>query len=141
MPALFRKLVRSPMLGRNDCRKLPTKGVYVFFEGSKAIYVGRSKNLPSRILSHGRPSCGHNSASFAFLLAKEKAMSKGMDIKRHRNSLQSDPKFKSIYDEQKARISRMKIKAVDIEDSETEAVFEIYASKRLRTRYNTFNTH
>ncbi len=58
-----------------------------------------------------------------------------------RRILEKDSKFKRIYTEQKARVAKMNIKAVAIEDSETEAVFEIYASKKLRTRYNEFNTH
>jgi predicted GIY-YIG superfamily endonuclease len=141
MPRLFDQLSRQDCLERKKCSRLPKKGVYVFFEDSKAIYVGRSKNIPKRILTHGRPSCGHNSASFAFLLAKEQARKLGLNTKMSRAALQKNSRFNRIYKQQKERVARMKVKAVAIPDAETEAIFEIYASRRLGTRYNEFNTH
>ena len=47
------------------------KGIYVFYEDCKPLYVGRSDGLNDRVLSHGRPSSDHYSATFAFILAKE----------------------------------------------------------------------
>ena len=47
------------------------KGMYVFYEDDKPMYVGRSDKLRKRILAHGRPKSGHTSATFAFILAKE----------------------------------------------------------------------
>jgi hypothetical protein len=141
MPVLFQQLASMEAVDRTQVRKLPGKGVYVFYEDSKPIYVGRSKTIPDRILSHSRPSSGHNSATFAFLLAKEEAERLKYDTNRTRSVLEQDQAFKQIYLEQKARVSRMKIKAVGIDSPEVEAIFEIYVSKKLNTKYNDWITH
>ena len=141
MPVLMKKLEASPFRARGEAKDLPQKGVYVFYEDGKPIYVGRSRNLRQRILNHSRPSSTHNSASFAFLLAREKTGCLRHTDSRFRAQLEKDPNFEKIFKEQKARISRMKIKAVEIEDPNTQAIFEIYCSEKLRTSYNDFDTH
>ena len=142
MPALFTRLESMDLIDRLQARKLlPKKGVYVFYENGKPIYVGRSQNIPNRVLNHGRPSSGHNSATFAFLLAKEEYRKKQNNKKLTRNALEQDPVFDKIYREQKERVFKMKIKAVEIESHEAEAIFEIYAAMRLKTKYNVFPTH
>ena len=52
---------------------IPDKGIYVFYESGKPLYVGRSDRMRGSILEHGRPSSLHNSATFAFLLAMKTA--------------------------------------------------------------------
>ena len=141
LPLLFKKLENMEFLSRGDARKLPKKGVYVFYEDSKPMYIGRSRRLPKRMLIHGRCCSKHNAASFAFLLAKEKAQKRGLEIAMSRKKLQRDSQFSKIYINEKKRVARMKIKAVSIENPETQAIFEIYASKELCTKYNDFNTH
>ena len=42
----------------------------------------------------------------------------------------------------KERVRNMEVRAVEIKDSETQTVFEVYASLVLKTsRYNNFDTH
>ena len=142
MPTLLDKLGSMSFVTREYARKkLPKEGIYVFYENSRPIYVGRSKNIANRILNHSRPSSGHNSASFAFLLAKEKAQKNGVDVNATRGNLENNPTFSKLYFEAKERVAKMKIKAVEINDHETQAIFEIYASKKLNTQYNNFATH
>jgi len=141
MPALMKKLEISPLLSRGESKCMPRKGIYVFYEDNKPIYVGRSRNLKSRILNHSRPSSSHFSASFAFLLARQKTDCLRTKDNRSRGQLEKDPKFAVVFKEQKERIARMKIKAVEIEDPNTQAIFEIYCSEKLCTPYNDFDTH
>ena len=144
MPVLFEKLKQAPLVERADVQRSFhfKSGVYVLYENGNALYVGRTKRyIAKRVLIHGRACSRHNSASFAFLLAKETAQDKGLDINKTRKQLEQDEKFKVIFSEQKERISKMKIRAVQITDSEMQAIFEIYASKRLKTKYNDFETH
>ena len=104
--------------------------------------MGRTKRyIAKRVLIHGRACSRHNAASFAFLLAKEVAQDEGSDIVKTRKQLEQDERFKAIFSEQKERISKMRIRAIQITDPEMQAIFEIYASKRLKTKYNDFETH
>ncbi len=49
---------------------VPKSGVYLLSEAGDHLYAGRSNRLRQRLQQHGRPSSGHNSAPFAFLLAR-----------------------------------------------------------------------
>lgn len=71
MPSLLDQLQRQPFLKRDTLTSVPKQGIYVFYEERKPIYVGRSKRMRERIQEHGRPSSGHNSAPFAFNLARD----------------------------------------------------------------------
>ena len=144
MPVLFERLQQTPIVKRLNIREqFPFKGgIYVLYEDGIPMYVGRTKRqISKRVLIHGRACSKHNTASFAFLLAKEKANRKGVNLSRTRKELQDDEKFSTIFSKQKERVSKMKVKAVQIEDPEIQAIFEIYASKMLETKYNDFNTH
>lgn len=139
---LFDELMSCDLVEKKDIpKKVHQKGIYVFYENNRPIYVGRSRDIAKRIRRHSRPSSKHNSASFAFLLAKEQAKVNGMNLKRTRKNLEADPLFNEIFMKQKKRISKMLIRTVQIENSETQAIFEIYASKELKTKYNDFDTH
>ena len=51
-------------------------------------------------------------------------------------------KYEVEFKEMKERVRNMEVRAVEIQDSVTQAVFEIYASLSLNTtRYNNFDTH
>ncbi len=144
MPVLFEKLQQAPMVVRLNVRKqFPFKGgIYVLYENDKPMYVGRTKRqIAERVLIHGQACRKNNSASFAFLLAKEKAKKKGENRSRTRRQLEEDEEFSTIFSRQKERIGEMKVKAVQITDPEVQSIFEICASKKLQTQYNDFNTH
>lgn len=140
LESIFKTLMDKKLVEKKNARLLQKEGIYVFYEGLKPIYVGRSRNIPERIKSHSRSSSDHNSASFAFLLAKNKARNAGINISATRGSLAKNSSFAKIYSEQKNRVANMRIKAVEIKDPETQAIFEIYASKKFKTD-NDFNTH
>jgi len=144
MPVLFDKLQQTPLVDRASIQQSFhfKGGIYVLYEKGGALYVGRTKRyIAKRVLIHGRACSKHNAASFAFLLAKEQAQREGVDIDRTRDLLQQDKRFKAIFAEQKERIRKMQMRAIQISDPEVQTIFEIYASKRLGTKYNDFDTH
>ena len=118
---------------------LPEKGIYVFYEHGKPLYVGRvgstsKQSMRSRIQQHTRPSSGHNTATFAFILLREMFPEK---LSRAEFENEYEVEFKHM----KERVRNMDVRAVEIEDSKTQTVFEVYASMALRTCYNKFDTH
>jgi len=143
MPELLEVLESQPFLTRDNLGGIPEKGVYVFYENGKAIYVGRSNRLKSRIQQHSRPSSRHNSASFAFNIAKE-IMTRHQDIPKYitRKGLEEAPGFVSVFSRARNRVARMKIRVIEIEEPFAQALFEIYAVLTLNTtKYNDFSTH
>ena len=54
-------------------KRVPSgKGIYVFYEGEKPLYVGRTDQMADRLLNHtGKPNAdAPSSATFALILAK-----------------------------------------------------------------------
>jgi len=137
MPRLFDSLERSPLLAREKLTNIPQKGVYVFYEKSKPLYVGRSDSLKKRIQRHSRPSAPHYSASFAFRLMKEDHNYKNVYRTRKAMVEKNRQPFKNA----KRRISQMGVRAIGIYDPVKQALFEIYAALGLNTKYNDFDTH
>ncbi len=146
MPELLCKLKSDTPRNRNS-RDFPQRGIYAFYENGRPIYVGRTNRMKQRILDHGRPSSTHNSASFAFLMAVEKASMQGIDCANHsRNELEQDPKFAPLFSAAKERVRRMGIRVVAIDDAVEQTLFEVYAALQLGTMrqqggYNDFENH
>jgi hypothetical protein len=141
LPGLLERLGSSPALDRSKSRRLPKRGVYVFYEGAKPVYVGRSNRMKERILEHGRPSSDHYSATFAFRLAKESAKQKGIDLSKTSAQLEEDPAFVELFSQARQRVSEMSARAVEIKDPIVQTLFEVYAHIALRTEHNDFDTH
>ena len=139
-PALMEKLNKSHFITREDLKKVPDRGIYVFYDGKKPIYVGRSERLRSRLREHSNQSSRHTSATFAFNLAKSRAKKLGIDITRNRKILEKDPHFLPIYNEEKTRVSKMKIKVKRIDNPIKQTLFEVYASIELKTKQD-WGTH
>jgi len=142
MPTLLKQLMSQPLRPWNDRGLLPKKGVYVFYEDEKPIYVGRTKSMSRRLNTHGNPSSGHNSATFAFNIAKRKANKQAINVQLKRSELEVDPAFSKLFLEAKTRVSKMPVRVIEINDPITQTLFEVYAVMCLNTReYNDFDTH
>ena len=141
MPRLLQELKGSSPFHIQQGKDLPPKGIYVLYEHEQPIYVGRSNNIKNRLRQHRIPSSTHNSAPFAFNLAKEH-YGQARGIKMSRVEMGKDPMFQKLFLEAKARVSAMQVGVIGIEEPEKQAIFEIYAALALRTqRYNSFDNH
>lgn len=142
LPVLLDKLKSSSALRRDDLSGIPEQGIYTFYENGNPVYVGRSSGLRSRLLSHGQPSSDQHSATFAFILAMEKARELELSaLLLNRSIREKDPEFRELYTCAKKRVSKMKIRVVEVVDPIEQIVFETYAALALRTPYNTFENH
>lgn len=141
MPLLLERLITSPLQPWEDLGSLPKRGIYVFYENGQAIYVGRTNRMRERIKEHGRQRSNHNSAPFAFNLAKEIAEQQGVNVSRQRAILGGGPVFADLFTRAKNRVSQMSVRVIEIEDPIVQTIFEVYASMGLKTPYNSFDTH
>ena len=142
MEPLLEKLRTESPLTRADFAGIPERGIYAFYEGGSPLYVGRSNSIKKRLLLHSRPSSRHNSATFAFILAKESACQVGIEITgKQRKEIESDPQFKMLYEEAKARVATMEIRIVEVVDPIEQTIFEVFAAVSLETKYNNFDNH
>ncbi len=140
-PGYMNELQGVPPVSYSELNDIPKMGVYVYYENEKPVYVGRSKNIRQRFRQHRQQSSGHNSATFAFRLAKHDAEKRGIDIHRTREKLQNDDKFIPIFSESKRRVSVMKIQVIQMNDPVEQTLFEVYAALKMKTEYNTWETH
>lgn len=122
---------------------LPKAGVYLFSESDKPLYVGRSNGLRKRLQQHCRPGSSHNSAPFAFRLAREarnvpKATYKP---KGSRADLLQDDQFLGAFTTAKSRLGKMHIRVVEERDPLRQALLEMYVAVSLQAPYNDFDNH
>lgn len=124
-------LIRSEYIDRNDLKNI--NGIYVFYENDKPVYVGRTnKNrMRKRIQEHSRLSSNKNSANFAFLLYNYNKNKKEVEV------------YNSDFVKAKEKISKMKIKILEINDPIIQTILEPYIAFKLETtlKYNKFITH
>jgi hypothetical protein len=141
-PGWLDLLQKSPPLSREKLGTVPNKGIYVYYDkNNRPLYVGRSDRMRIRLLEHSRPSSGHTSATFAFILAKEKMQNPDQITKKSRTNLQMDSTFSEKYDEAKNEVSKMVVRVIEIVNPVEQALFEIYASLELATPYNAWENH
>lgn len=108
---------------------LPKAGVYVFTDGDKHLYVGRTNSLRRRIQQHCRPGSGHNSAPFAFRLAREHHGAKKATYKPEgsRASLIQNAAFAEAFLRSKERLRMMHVRVVEETNPLRQALLEMPA--------------
>lgn len=123
--------------------EMPLSGIYLFSDSGENLYVGRTNTLRKRLQKHCRPSSKHNSATFAFRLAREiTGMTKATyTTKGSRQELESHPEFSSVFSEQKLRIKSMSVRFVSESDPVKQALLEMYVAVSLGTPHNDFDNH
>jgi len=144
MPLHLQSLLEQSPISIDDIgiTKVPQKGVYVFFEGNKPIYVGRSNRLKKRIKEHSQISSDHYSATLAFRIAKQNTSTlQKKERKLTNKQLMNNSDFVERFKAAKDRIARTEPRFIKIEDQVEQAMFEIYASLALNTELNDFGTH
>lgn len=124
-------------------KELPLSGVYLFSEGEKHLYVGRTNTIRKRLQNHCRPSSGHNSATFAFRLARELT---GLNqatytAKGSRSALENDLVFGPVFIKQKQRVRNMQVRFVAEPEPMRQALLEMYVAVSLGTPHNDFDNH
>jgi hypothetical protein len=122
---------------------MPKSGIYLLSEGSNHLYAGRGNNLRIRLQQHSRPSSGHNSAPFAFRLAREATgkIQASYTPDGSRKHLEDLPEFKKVFLREKERVNNMDIRFVEEGNPLRQALLEIYVAICLKTKFNDFNTH
>lgn len=124
-------------------RLMPERGNYLFSEGDRHLYVGRTNRLRRRLAGHCRPSSNHFSATLAFRMAREETglLKAAYSAAGSRASLVKDLTFGSVFVRAKARIASMDLRFVEEPDAVRQALLEVYVAVTLKTPYNDFDNH
>jgi hypothetical protein len=138
-PSFEKLMSMSPVKVRVLPNQMPKSGVYLFSEGDTHWYVGRTDRLRRRLREHCRTSSGHNSAPFAFLLAREDVKKRQIDGTR--KQLETHEIFGPAFVAAKKRIKRMDVRYVEQKDPLRQALLEMYVAITLDTKYNSFDNH
>ncbi len=139
LPHRLEELLAAPSRPRGEHPPIPqAPGIYLFSEHGAPVYVGQSRNLRRRLADHTNQSGGSETATFAFILAKDDAgpEASGMTRKEIQRS------FGPLFDRTKQRVSRMDVQFIVMDDPIERTIFEMYAALHLGTEhYNSFETH
>ena len=140
----LKRLLEEPRLLVSAGRAWPNApGVYAMFEHGECVYVGRAKNVRSRMKNHSAASAGHNKASFAFRLAREAVGAPPPTYRTigSRRARAEDPEFRAVFANQRSRVGNMQAAFIELPNDEAQAVFELYAALCLDAKYFDFATH
>lgn len=143
-PSFERLQAMPPVTIDSLPRDAPSAGIYLFSEGDRHLYVGRTRSLKQRLRQHSVPSSQHNQAVFAFRLAREATgrLTAAYSGDGRRASLAvNDVAFIAAFTAAKSRVRVMHLRYVEEENPLRQALLEIYAAVVLATPYNDFNTH
>lgn len=115
--------------------KETVSGVYLLSERGRDLYVGRSRDVRSRLTTQAAGS------SFAVKVARIKAKRPATYSKKDSfNELIKNRTFKKEYQKAIERIKRMDVRFVEEKDDTKQCLLEIYSSIVLGTTYNDFKT-
>lgn len=98
----------------------PVSGVFVMFEKGDPAYIGRSKTLAQRIGVDLR-SIQKSQATLTYKLMKSGVLN-----------------VKTMEETRNYMYKHFTIKMIQLEDEYERAIFQIYASMKLGTKYNSF---
>lgn len=142
-PSYQRLMQMEPVTVATLPKDMPTSGIYLFSEGDQHLYVGRTNTIRKRLQNHCRPSSGHNSATFAFRLARQLTGQTNATYSPEgsRSFLQSHPEFGPVFIAQKERVRNMSVRYVSEPDPMRQALLEMYVSVSLGTPHNDFDNH
>ena len=134
-------LAMSPVEASRVPKDTPVGGVYLFSEGTKHLYVGRTKR-PLRERIRNQFGANPSAASFPWLIARE-ATNRRATYKRNgsRKELLEDPGFRTAYDDARTRIRKMRVRYVHEPEPLRQALLEIYVAVITGAKYNNFDTH
>lgn len=119
-------------------------GVYMFSEGGRHLYVGRTRNVRRRYGQHTRIGTGHNNAPFAFKLAREATgflRSTYRSDETSRANLMLNQDFLKAFNIALERMRRMEFRFIGEADPTRQCLLEIYVSVVCGSPYNDFDTH
>lgn len=122
---------------------VPTRGVYLFSEDGRHLYVGRSNRIRGRLQDHCRPGSNHNKATFAFRIARAETgfLTATYSTEGSRSDLERKPGFAEAFIAAKARIKNMDVRFVKEAEPMRQALLEMYVALSLETPYNDFENH
>lgn len=138
---LMEQAPRSP---HTPWPKERVRGVYLFSEGNRHLYVGRTNDVRGRYGRHCLPGAHHGMAAFAFRLAREATGNLKATYRPgegSRKALAVEPEFKAEFEAAKARLRAMDFRYVEEAEPVRQCVLEIYCAVALGTPYNDFDNH
>jgi hypothetical protein len=121
----------------------PKAGVYVFSSGHKHLYVGRTNRLRARIQEHCRQSSSHDSAPFAFKLARRRSGFEKPSYTKQgsRKWLAGHDEFSRAFLDCKNEIRSFDVRWVEEDRPMQQFLLELYVALALKADHNDFDNH
>lgn len=139
-----RLIASAPMTAGHRWPREKVRGVYLFSECGRDLYVGRTNDFRGRYGRHCSPGATHRMAAFAFRLAREATGNLKATYRAgegSREALAADPAFSRAFTDAKARIRAMDFRWVEEPDPVRQCLLEVYVAVVLQTPYNDFDNH
>lgn len=131
---LLARLTRAPKAKLSGHPSIPdAPGIYLFSDGPNPVYVGQAPNLRERLAQQTAPSSTEDSAPLAFRLALAEAEAQGLVLTEVRKEIAEEPQFEALFRDAQRRVADMNVQFIEVSDSITRTIFEVYAARALGT--------
>ena len=116
-------------------------GCYVIMQKGRAMYVGISRGVVSRLRQHCNGT-SHFSATLAYSVAKRKLNGVGKMQGVTRDEAMKDAAARKAFDAARQLLRDGSVAFIEIDNAVELHLFEVYAAIELDTgKWNTFRTH
>ena len=138
---LFAELLNQEPKPLASCGIFPNEpAIYAFFDGSKPVHVGRTRNLRQRLRGHQRNS--RYTASFAFKTARRATGRQATYLRGEgRDALLKEPAFAKAFSDALLMIKGLSVRYLIVSDPIEQYLLELYAALELNTSLSEFETH
>lgn len=134
---LFEKIGFNNRLKESDPNENEIKGIYIFYENDEAQYIGISRKLIRRLRNHFLGKT-HFEASLSYLVARHEYDNEYGDYM----GIRKDFPFEKYRTEiQKNMIENWKIEIIPETDNYKLYYLELILACKLKTKWNSFETH
>jgi len=124
---------------RNDFREL-----YVIYFKENPVYVGISERLIKRVNSHIKGD-NYRTSAFAYQVAKKRYLKDNngnfINPKSGKDYTRKEFYELKLVASARAEVTKMKIRILPIQDEIQLYLFEVYCAMKLKTAFNSFDTH
>lgn len=123
-----------------DLSKFPTNaGVYLIYDGKRAVYSGLATNLKTRLKQHTEHRRVSSALTLKLAFVEANIVKKGGRWPQRREKFFKNKDFLSAYEVAAKKVKRMKVRFVEEDSPPVRIILEAYAGLVFRTKLNDFN--
>lgn len=135
--AELRKSKLKPLADVSDFPR--SAGVYIVYNGKRALYVGIATNLKRRLQQHIEDRRVSSALTLKLAFIEANIVKKGGRYPQSREKYFRNEEFLTAYKAAAKKVRRMKVRFIEVNSAPLRIILEAYAGMLFKTELNDFN--